>query len=141
MPYRLSPTSLARLAGVHPALVAVVKRAILQSRQDFLVLEGLRSQARQDRLYAQGRSTPGPVVTWTRKSRHQRQADGFGHAVDLVPWPVDWTDPGKFDAVAEAMFAAAKALGHSVRWGADWDGDGRPRERGESDSPHFEIVP
>ena len=27
----------------------------------------------------------------------------------------------------------------TMRWGADWDNDGKPRERGESDSPHFEI--
>ena len=37
------------------------------------------------------------------------------------------------------MLQAAKELGVPVRWGADWDNDGKPRERGESDSPHFEI--
>ncbi len=39
-----------------------------------------------------------------------------------------------------AMFAAAKELGVKIRWGADWDQDGVPREKGESDSPHFELV-
>jgi peptidoglycan L-alanyl-D-glutamate endopeptidase CwlK len=26
-----------------------------------------------------------------------------------------------------------------LRWGADWNRNGNPRERGESDSPHFEL--
>ncbi len=67
------------------------------------------------------------------------QKDGYGHAVDICPYPVDWSDVKKFDAIAKAMFAAARELGVKIRWGADWDGDGKPRERGESDSPHFEI--
>jgi peptidoglycan L-alanyl-D-glutamate endopeptidase CwlK len=37
------------------------------------------------------------------------------------------------------MLKAAEELGVDIRWGADWDEDGNPRERGESDSPHFEI--
>jgi peptidoglycan L-alanyl-D-glutamate endopeptidase CwlK len=37
------------------------------------------------------------------------------------------------------MFAAAKELGVSIRWGADWDNDGNYREKGEYDSPHFEL--
>ena len=62
-----------------------------------------------------------------------------GKAVDLVPYPVDWNDLSKFDQVAKAMFAAAKELGVSIRWGADWDNDGNYREKGEYDSPHFEL--
>jgi peptidoglycan L-alanyl-D-glutamate endopeptidase CwlK len=52
---------------------------------------------------------------------------------------IDWNNPAAFDLVAKAMFAAAKELGLPLRWGADWDKDGKPRERGETDSPHFEI--
>ncbi len=105
------------------------------------MLEGLRTQARQDELWAQGRTKPGPIVTWTRDaSTHGIGKDGFGHAVDICPYPVDWGDLKKFDAISEAMFAAAKEVGVTLRWGADWDMDGFPRERGESDSPHFELA-
>lgn len=138
--YRLSARSRARLAGVHPDLVRVVERAIELTGQDFTVIEGLRTPERQADLYAQGRTRPGPIVTWTLNSRHFAQPDGYGHAVDVVPWPVDWTDPAKFTAVAQAMFAAAHELGVGLRWGADWDQDGNPRERGETDSPHFELA-
>lgn len=137
--YGLSAKSKARLVGVHPKLVAVVQRAIELTTQDFMVLEGVRTPERQKELFAQGRTKPGPKVTWTLTSNHFRQADGYGHAVDLVPFPVDWNDSKKFDAMSAAMFSAAKELGTPIRWGADWDRDGRPREKGESDSPHFEL--
>ena len=143
MAYVLGARSRANLAGVHPDLVRVVERAIQISAVDFLVLEGVRTPERQRELYAQGRTKPGRKVTWTLTSNHFRKADGFGHAVDLAPWPIDWEGPTrfpKFDAIAKAMFAAADELGVQIRWGADWDQDGKPRERGETDSPHFELV-
>jgi peptidoglycan L-alanyl-D-glutamate endopeptidase CwlK len=154
MGYRLGPKSLSKLFGVHPDLVAVVKRAIELSEQDFLVLEGVRTEQRQRELYGQGRTpeqlrqagvdpklakSKMQVVTWTLRSNHFAQADGYGHAVDLVPYPVDWNDLAKFDAIAVAMMKAADELGLTIRWGADWDQDGKKRERGESDSPHFEL--
>ena len=137
MSYALGARSLARLEGVHPDLVRVVKRAIEITAQDFMVTEGLRTLARQKDLYAQGRTKPGPVVTWTLKSKH---IDGL--AVDLVPFndgKPDWTAGKNFDEIAKAMHDAAEELGVQITWGADWDRDGNPRERGESDSPHFQL--
>ena len=45
------------------------------------VVEGFRSQARQDWLYARGRTRPGPVVTWQKMTRWH----GAGLAADCVP--------------------------------------------------------
>jgi peptidoglycan L-alanyl-D-glutamate endopeptidase CwlK len=141
MAYVLGDRSLSRLEGVHPDLVKVVKRAIEITEQDFMVLEGVRTLARQKQLYTQGRTKPGKKVTWTLNSNHFiNKTTGYGHAVDLVPYPVDWNDLSKFDAMSEAMFAAAEEVCVKIRWGADWDQDGNPRERGETDSPHFELV-
>jgi peptidoglycan LD-endopeptidase CwlK len=137
--YKLGNKSKEKLKGVHPDLVEVIEKAISISDQDFTVLEGIRTPERQRQLYAQGRTAPGPVVTWTLNSRHFVQKDGYGHAVDLAPWPIDWNTLSKFDAIADAMFKAAKELKVDIRWGADWDSDGNPRERGETDSPHFEL--
>jgi len=140
MGYALGSRSLGNLKGVHPNMVRVVKRAIQLTKQDFLVLEGVRTKARQAELYAQGRSKPGRKVTWTMNSNHfKNSATGFGHAVDICPYPVDWTKLSKFDDIADAMDKASKELGVEIRWGADWDRDGKPRERGETDSPHFEL--
>lgn len=137
MAYALGARSLARLEGVDPRLVRVVKRAIGLSKVDFTVIEGRRTLARQRELYAQGRTKPGPVVTWTLKSKHID-----GSAVDVAPWingAIDWNNLKNFDLIAEAMFEAARIEGVRIRWGADWNRNGRPRERGETDSPHFEI--
>ena len=90
-------------------------------------------------LYAQGRTTAGKVVTWTLDSKH---IDGL--AVDLAPLnkdgSIDWNDLVKFDRISKAMFKAAEELGIKIRWGADWNQNGVPREKGESDSPHYELV-
>lgn len=137
----LSTLSEQRLKGVDPRLVAIVREAALrlQPTLRFLVVEGLRTKERQAQLWAKGRTTPGPKVTWSEHSKHQ---DGL--AVDLAPLAadgsVDWTNLKAFDAVAKAMFSAAQVLEYRIRWGADWDMDGTPRERGESDSPHFELA-
>ena len=133
--FKLGAKSMSRLDGVDIRMVAVVKRAIQLSEVDFSVLEGLRSKSRQAELYAQGRTAPGKIVTWTMTSKHI-----VGTAVDLVPYPLDWNDLKKFDAIAKAMFAAAKELNVNIRWGADWNQNGKPREKGETDSPHFELA-
>lgn len=134
MGFKLSKTSLSRLIGVDETLVNVVKRAIEISEIDFMVIEGLRTIGRQRELYAQGRDTDGKIVTWTMKSKHIE-----GKAVDLAPYPLDWDDLDKFDKIRKAMMQAAQEQGVNLRWGADWDQDGKYREKGEYDSPHFEI--
>lgn len=128
-----------RLHGIDQRLAAVVRDAALRCRQKFIVIEGLRTPERQAQLYAQGRTAPGAIVTWTMQSKHLD-----GQAVDLAPLAadgsIDWKNTAAFDAIAKSMFEAATVLEYRIRWGADWDGDGKPRERGESDSPHFELA-
>ena len=152
MTYKLSQRSLDRLKGVDERLVKVVKRTIELSPIDFMVLEGVRTREQCMINYGKGRTAAqcqakgvpakyakpaAAKVTWLNNPFASKHVSG--KAVDLVPYPVDWNDLKKFDAIAKAMFAAAKELNIKIRWGADWDGDGKPRERGESDSPHFEI--
>ena len=136
---RLTTRDEQRLADVDPRLAAVVRDAALRTRQKFMVVEGRRTLARQQELYAQGRTKPGKVVTWTMKSKH---IDGL--AVDLAPLDengaIPWVDFAAFKEIARAMFEAAQVLEYRIRWGADWDQDGNPRERGETDSPHFELA-
>ena len=152
MTYKLSQRSLDRLKGVDERLVKVVKRTIELSPIYFMVLEGVRTREQCMINYGKGRTAAqcqakgvpakyakpaAAKVTWLNNPFASKHVSG--KAVDLVPYPVDWNDLKKFDAIAKAMFAAAKELNIKIRWGADWDGDGKPRERGESDSPHFEI--
>lgn len=143
MAFGLGERSRKNLEGVHPKLIDVVERAIELTTVDFFVNEGVRSPERQKELYAQGRTKPGPKVTWTLNSNHfKNPRTGFGHAVDIYPFPYDpdHKDIAKQQrAVAAIMFKAAGELDIPIRWGADWDMDGNYGERGEGDSPHFEL--
>lgn len=71
------------LALVAPELQARVSRVMERMKeetgQDVVVTETLRSQARQNALFAQGRDVPGRVVTWTQHSKHTE-----GLAVDVT---------------------------------------------------------
>lgn len=148
-----------RLTGVHPNLVRVVRRAaaLANDTNEFFVLEGVRTREQMLTNWGKGRTEADcraagvPVqyakpnerkVTWLRnplKSKHALQSDGFGHAVDVAPLPLDWNDLKAFDRVGFLMLRAAQIEGVSIRWGADWNRNGRLREKGETDSPHFEL--
>lgn len=145
MAYALGERSLKNLHGVHPKMVSVVVRAlgILSDSRgpDIFVNEGVRTPARQKELYAQGRTKPGRKVTWTLKSNHfVSQKTGYGHAVDIYAYPFNPNQPlATSKAIAAAMLRAAHELNIPIRWGADWDRDGVFYEKGEGDSPHFEL--
>ena len=134
--YTLGKTSLSKLEGVHPSLVKVIKLAIQKTTQDFSVNEGLRSLDRQKRLVAAGASR-------TLNSKHLKQADGYGHASDLIPWgdfdgngtnEISWSWE-HFYPIAEAMRAAAKELNIRVRWGGCWEHSTTQQSRQPNLSP------
>jgi len=119
--FTLSPRSIDRMAGVHPDLVRVVRRAIELTTVDFAITQGLRTVEQQRQLVADGKSR-------TMNSRHLT-----GHAVDVVAMvdgKVSWTF-AHYEAIAHAFKAAAKALGVPIVWGGDW--------ASFRDGPHFEL--
>ncbi len=80
---RVSKRSKRNLEYVNKELVILVAYVLAISEVDFIVTEGYRPQIKQNKLYAQGRTEPGEIVTWTLKSKHTR-----GYAVDLYPYPI-----------------------------------------------------
>lgn len=116
MTFALGPTSMTRLQGVHASLVGVVELAIGYSAQDFTVQEGVRTLAQQRVDLASG-------VSKTLASKHLVQPDGFGHAVDLVPWvngAAVWSWPLIYPIVV-AMKRAAAEKSVVIIWGGVWD--------------------
>lgn len=114
--FTLGTVSRARLDGVHPDLVKVVERAIELTSQDFTVIEGLRSLERQKQLVAQGASK-------TMLSKHLRQSDGYGHAVDIAPWSdgqIKWSHE-LIRPIVLAMRLASLEFGVKIVWGSIWD--------------------
>lgn len=132
----VDPHRLVRLRGCHPDLKARVTALItdLAARGLTLVLtQGVRSVAQQQALYAQGRYTPGKVVTncdgVIKVSNHQPKQDGYGYAVD-VAWrtahgDISWEGPW------ETLGLAAQA--HGLIWGGTW--------LRFPDRPHLELPP
>jgi peptidoglycan L-alanyl-D-glutamate endopeptidase CwlK len=109
------------LAGIHPDLARVIRRAAEMGVLAFTVTEGVRTLARQKQLYAAGAST-------TMRSRHLT-----GHAVDLavlVGGHVRWDWP-LYHRLAGVVKAAAEELAVPIAWGGDWVHF--------KDGPHFEL--
>ena len=115
MAFKLSQRSLDRLEGVHPDLVAVVKRAIEVTTVDFGVTCGVRDLETQKVLVETGKSR-------TMNSKHLPQEDGYSHAVDLVAYQegsVCW-DLSVYDELCDAIKTAAQELDVRILWGAAW---------------------
>ena len=114
----MTPASERRLQQTHPALATAVRAAVADLAAKGTVVEvvqGLRTYAEQDALYAKGRTAPGQIVTQARggESNHN-----FGLAVDLCPFTdnkPDWNAPM---SVWAAIGAAAEA--HGLEWGGSW---------------------
>lgn len=125
--FKFGKRSLDNLRGVHPDLVKVANRALELSPIDFTITEGLRTVARQKELVAKGLSK-------TMNSRHIT-----GHAIDIVPLPVDWNNAQPFIEVSKYFFQAAKELGVAIRWGGDWNENGDWKDEKFRDLPHYEL--
>lgn len=123
--------SSARLMGLHPivgqASVKLIERCYDRA-VPIVVTQGLRTIAEQNKLYAQGRTAPGPIVT---NAKGGYSNHNFGMAIDFalltpdgrsVSWAVnkDWM----------TVVGEAKELGFT--WGGDW--------RDFKDYPHLEMT-
>ena len=121
-----------RLAGVHPDLVKVMKKAAESCPFDIMILEGVRSIERQRKLVDQGASQ-------TMDGRHLIGKDGLGHACDAAPvldtdgdgdTEISWAWP-HYHVMAPYIKQAALDLGIKLYWGGDWTKF--------KDGPHWEL--
>lgn len=136
---RYSKASLAALGECDPRLQKVFLELI--KHFDVKILEGHRTVAEQQKLYAQGRSTSGEIVTQidgvNRKGKHNYLPS---KAVDIAPWPINWTDTERFVYAAGFIKGIAASMGIQLRWGGDWDQDTEVRDERFRDIGHFEVV-
>lgn len=126
---QLGKRSVEKLSGVNKNLIAVLMKACETMPFDITVIEGVRSAERQQELLKAG-------ATKVSVSRHMS-----GNAIDIAPYPIDWNDKEKFRIVAHHMFAAAKELGITIRWGGNWSRENELVKPVSSfvDMPHFEL--
>lgn len=98
---------------------------------DCTIICGHRSEADQDKAFAEGRSK----LQWP-SSKH----NSFPSlAVDAAPYPVDFEDVKRFYFFGGYVKGVAAKLGIGIRWGGDWNGDNLLKEKFQ-DLPHFELT-
>lgn len=110
----MSLANSSKLSAVHPELATRVKLIADKLTFPISVVQGMRTFAEQDALFAQGRSKPGKRVT---NARGGYSMHNYGLAVDLAPLvgsKIDWNDLDKFHEIGDV----AKSVG--LEWGGDW---------------------
>jgi len=114
----MNPSSENRLKKVHPELarrVRIVIENLAKAGMQVEVVQGLRTVAEQDALFAQGRTKPGKVVT---NARGGQSNHNYGIAVDVVPFAdgkPNWEAP---NSIWIAIGGEAEKVG--LEWGGNW---------------------
>lgn len=128
---RFSRRSKEKLETCHPDIQKVMKEVI--KYVDFTVLEGVRTLEQQAEYVRTGKSK-------TMNSKHLQQSDGYSHAIDIAPYPIDWKDRDRFILLAGFVLGIASQMGVKLRWGGDWDSDFKTKDHTFFDGPHFELI-
>jgi peptidoglycan L-alanyl-D-glutamate endopeptidase CwlK len=123
------------LNDLHPAIQPMAAEFLNKCKAagiDLLITCTWRSGAEQDALYAQGRTTPGSIVTRAKagQSRHNHTLSGrpASLALDVVPLRLGKPVWAASDAIWQDVGRIGKACG--LEWAGEWT---RMRE-----FPHFQ---
>lgn len=91
---------------------------------NIFITETYRSQARQNYLYAQGRTRTGQIVTWTLNSNHTPR----------LAWDIACSSPSLYDTNT-----LTKVGNIAMKLGITWGGQPSWVKVGATDRPHFEV--
>jgi len=128
---KLGKRSKKRLEGVDSRLIDLLERVCKYF--DITVIEGKRSQERQDLLVEQGKSK-------TKFGKHVQ-----GKAVDIAPYPIDFKARDDFHYLGGFVLGIATQMGLNIRWGGDWSDSSlsqnqrTTKDNSFDDLVHFEI--
>ena len=127
---RFGRRSKERLATCDEKLQKVFNEVI--KHVDCSVLEGHRSEERQEKLFKEGKTK-----VHYPNGRHNASPS---RAVDVVPYPIDWNDRERFHLFAGMVIGLARGMGISLRWGGDWNMNFEVDDNQFDDFPHFELL-
>lgn len=146
--FTFSNTSLARLATCHPDIQKVIRKTMEITGMDFIVLEGERTKEQAyinwgkgrtvaelaakgvPAKYAQPKLKKVTQVSTPLASKHVKQKDGYAHAVDIAPYPIDWENITEFEKLIGIVKKAAALVNVKLAYGTDWK---------MKDYPHIEL--
>ena len=133
--FKFSRNSEKKLQYLHPNLQKFFRELMKISPYDFSITQGVRTAVEQNKLYQQGRTVPGKIVTncdgYKIKSNHQTKSDGLGHAGDiavLINNKITWEERYYKEVARAGRILMQK---YNVEWGGDW--------KKFKDLPHFEY--
>ena len=127
--YKFGRKSRERLATCDKKLQKVFNEVI--KYVDCSVLEGHRSEERQNKLFEEGKTKVKYPV-----GRHNSNPS---NAVDVTPYPVDWNDRERQTLFAGFVMGVARGMDIRLRWGGDWNMNFKVKDNRFDDFPHFEI--
>ena len=128
---RFSRKSRSKLEGIDARLVLLLEEVVKYF--DITVIEGKRSQERQNQLVKEGKSK-------TKFGKHVQ-----GMAVDIAPYPIDWNARDDFHYLGGFVLGISCKMGINIRWGGDWSSSSLAKEQRTTkdnnfdDLVHFEI--
>ncbi|MBS1735141.1 MAG: M15 family metallopeptidase [Bacteroidetes bacterium] len=118
-----------KLGTLHNSVQDQMKSFILMSKNrfgiDLRVTDGFRTVEQQDKLYAQGRTTTGKIVT---KARGGYSNHNFGLAIDVVPFENGKLNWGTKNYPVIGLIGESRGL----EWGHRW--------KSIDDRPHFQNL-
>ena len=153
--FEFGSRSLENLNTCHTDLQRVLNLALSRSLVDFGISEGHRPLERQKKLYAQGRTESGSIITnidgVTNKGKHNFKPS---EAADIYIYSPDPEFKSKVAFHAEHLcyvmgviwscgseLLEKGLITHKLRWGGNWDSDGVILlDQGFDDLPHIEII-
>ena len=98
---------------------------------DCSVLEGHRGKKLQNKYFKEGKSK----LKFPEGNHNKKPSK----AVDVVPYPIDFSDRERMTYFAGFVKGMASVLGIPIRWGGDWNSDTQVKDNTFDDLPHFEL--
>lgn len=114
------------VSDIHPVVLEQKNQLVAKTRElgiKIIITDGYRSDEEQNRLYRQGRSTDGDIVT---NAKAGESMHNYGLAIDFalrlndgsVIWDMEYDGNGNGKPDWMEVVAIAKDLG--FQWGGDW---------------------
>ncbi len=105
------------------------------SNMDLTIIDSYRDEDTQNQAYDSGKSS----VRYPNSKHNSRPSQAF----DFIPSPFngrkDWSDGYRFARIAGGLFLAAHIKKIHIRWGGDWDQDGKSNDQSFMDLGHIEL--
>ena len=126
---RFSTRSKSRLHTCDERLVDLFNEVV--KGFDCTIIEGHRGKKAQNEAFNKGNSK----VKFPNGKHNQSPSV----AVDVAPYPIDWSDRDRFHYFSGYVLGIASKMGLKIRWGGDWDMDTKTKDNKFDDLVHFEI--